>query len=78
MATINLDLGSLQALLAGKKFYLGAAAGMIAIAANHYGVLPFAIPNDPQNWLSDEYTLLMSMFARAAVAKVGTPPPPAK
>lgn len=70
---INLDSASLQALLSGRKFYLGALAGMAALAANHYGVLPFPINNDPAAWLNDEYGLVMAIFARAGVAKIGGP-----
>lgn len=78
MANANIDLNSIQAWLAGKKFYLGALVGMVTIAANHYGVLPFSIPNDPNHWTVDEYQLVMSVFARAAIAKVGAAPPAAK
>lgn len=67
MATIALP--SLLSTLDGKKTYITLVVGMIAIAANHFGVLPFDIALDPSKWVQDEYQLVVGMVFRSAIAK---------
>lgn len=66
MATITLpDLSALD----GKKTYITLVVGMLAIAANHFGVLPYDIGLDPSKWLQDEYQAVVGMVFRSAIAK---------
>jgi hypothetical protein len=60
--------------LSGYKTYIALAVGAIVIAANHFGFLPpdYAPAGlDPNNWVNDEYKLILGAFARSALAKVG-------
>jgi hypothetical protein len=61
--------------LQGRKTYAALAAGAIVIALNHYMVLygywPIdLIGLDPNNWLNDEYKLLLGATGRSAIAGV--------
>lgn len=70
MATITLpDASGLVAALSGKKTYVTMIVGMAAVAANHYGVLPFDIGLPPSDWMSDEFKLFSGVVFRSALAK---------
>jgi len=66
------QLTQLQTLVSGKKTYIALIVGMAAIALNHFGFWPTSLHLnvDPGNWVNDEYTLILGLFSRAAVAKV--------
>ncbi len=78
MTTVTLpdvNPASVQKFLAGKKSYIALAVGMIVVATNHFGVLPAEyVPQglDPNNWVNDEYKLLIGAFFRAGIAKAGS------
>lgn len=70
MATITIpDASGLIAMLSGKKTYLTMVVGMAAVAANHFGVLPFDIGLAPSDWASDEFKLFSGVVFRSALAK---------
>lgn len=78
MPTINVpDVSGVVTWLSGKKTYIALAIGMGAVALNHFHLLPaqYAIPNDPNNWLNDEFTLLVTAFMRSGIAKAGAANP---
>lgn len=67
--TLTLPPNPLNA-IDGYKTYIVLAAGAIVLALNHFGFLPHGmIPNDPANWINDEYTLLLGGTFRSALAK---------
>ena len=68
-----MNLTQLQALVSGKKTYIALVVGIVAVALNHFGFWPnnqLPLNLSPNNWLSDEYNLILVAFGRAAVAKV--------
>jgi len=70
-----MNLTTLKAAVDGKKTYIGLAIGMITIALNHFGWWPNSLVPltlDPNEWLNQEWTLVMVAFGRDAVAKVKT------
>lgn len=70
------DLSGIVAYLAGKKTYITLAVGMIVVAANHFGVLPPEyVPNglDPNNWVQQEWTLVLGAFANATQQRGAKP-----
>lgn len=75
---IKLDLSTVSKIneaLAGRKTYVVLVIGMVAIALNHFQLLPESLMQDgldPKNWLMDEYKLVVATFFRAGVAKAGS------
>jgi hypothetical protein len=67
---VNLSLASID----GYKTYLALAFGALIIAANHFGLLPDdmgkALNFDPNNWINDEYKLLLGATGRSALTKI--------
>jgi hypothetical protein len=71
---INLDPTSLANAISGKKTYITLGIGMIVIAANHFGVLPPSLTPpklDPQDWVNEEFGLVVAAFFRSGIAKAG-------
>lgn len=69
---INLDPKSLTNALQGNKTYITLAVGAVVIALNHFGYLPDSlVPQglDPNNWVNDEYKLIIGAVFRSAIAK---------
>ena len=72
-----MDLSAIKDAVNGKKTYIGLAIGAVAIALNHFGWWPNTIAPlnlDPNNWLAQEWTILVTAFGRDALAKVKTTP----
>ena len=63
---------SFLAMLAGKKTYLGAGLGILAVIANQFGAAIPGIEFDAHNWLSDIFKMAMLATFRAGMAKMGT------
>jgi hypothetical protein len=59
----------------GYKTYITLAVGMVVIAANHFGWLPPSMtpPNlDPNNWVNEEFALVVAAFFRSGITKAGS------
>lgn len=73
---INLDPKSITNALQGNKTYITLAVGAAVIALNHFGYLPDSlVPQglDSNNWINDEYKLIVGAVFRSAIAKAETP-----
>jgi opacity protein-like surface antigen len=73
---INLDPTSIASAVDGYKTYITLGLGMIVVAANHFGWLPpdyVPAQLDPNNWVNDEYKLVLGFFARSAWKKAEVP-----
>jgi hypothetical protein len=73
---IPLDPNTIKAAIDGNKTYLTLAMGALVIAANHFGILPADyVPQglDPNNWLRDEFVLLLGATGRSAMKKLEPP-----
>ena len=69
---IPLDPGAMAKAIDGNKTYITLAVGALVIAANHFGLLPPEyVPQglDPNNWLRDEFVLLLGATGRSALKK---------
>jgi hypothetical protein len=68
------DPSALSGFAKSYGFYLGAAAGIATIVANHYGVLPSGVgqPVDPANWVSQIWGIVLACFAHAGLVRPGT------
>jgi hypothetical protein len=72
---INLDPSSIVKAIDGKKTYISLAVGALIIAANHFGLIPqqYVPANlDPNNWVNDEYKLIVAAAFRSGIAKAGS------
>jgi hypothetical protein len=57
--------------LQGKKTYIALIFGAIVIALNHFGLLPPGyVTLNSENWLVQEFFLLLGATGRSAVAKI--------
>ena len=69
---INVNGTSIAKAVDGYKTYITIGVGMAVIAANHFGLLPDSlVPQglDPNNWVNDEYKLIIGAVFRSAIAK---------
>ena len=68
-------LSNLTTFLNGNKTYVALAIAGVAIALNHFGLWPnniFPLQLDPNNWISDEWTMVIAAAFRSGMKKVGT------
>lgn len=68
-ALVTVPAASVVDWLVGKKTYIAAGVGILAVFVNHFVHVP-GMSNDPANWLNDIYSLILVLTGRAALARI--------
>lgn len=72
---VSINLSGLTGFLNGQKTYVTLGVAAVVIFLNHIGWWPqsqFPLTLDPNNWISDEWTIVLAAAFRSAVGKVGS------